>query len=180
MARPQTRSEILAAASLNFARLKDCVSSLDEDEQRATFPHSVRLTGREAHWARDLNLRDVLVHLYEWHQLLLRWVDANQAGHEQPFLPSPYNWRNYGALNETFWRQHQQTSYEEAWHLLDESHRQVLALIYSFSDDELSIKAYFPWTGTTSLGSYCVSATSSHYEWALKKIKAYSKALGKK
>ena len=86
MARPQTRSEILAAASLNFARLKDCVSSLDEDEQRATFPHSVRLTGREAHWARDLNLRDVLVHLYEWHQLLLRWVDANQAGQEQPFF----------------------------------------------------------------------------------------------
>ncbi|MGO3678157.1 MAG: ClbS/DfsB family four-helix bundle protein, partial [Microbacteriaceae bacterium] len=35
---------------------------------------------------------------------------------------------------------------------------------------------FFPWTGTTSLGSYCVSATSSHYDWAIKKIRAHIRA----
>lgn len=34
---------------------------------------------------------------------------------------------------------------------------------------------FFNWTGTTSLGSYCVSATSSHYDWAMKKIKKTQK-----
>ena len=39
---------------------------------------------------------------------------------------------------------------------------------------------YYAWTGTTSLGSYCVSATASHYDWALKKIKKHQKTLKEK
>lgn len=39
-----------------------------------------------------------------------------------------------------------------------------------FSNRELFTNKYFKWTGTTSLGSYCVSAISSHYDWPVKKI----------
>ena len=28
---------------------------------------------KEAHWSRDKNVRDVLIHLYEWHQLMLKF-----------------------------------------------------------------------------------------------------------
>ncbi|MVY67466.1 ClbS/DfsB family four-helix bundle protein, partial [Escherichia coli] len=38
---------------------------------------------------------------------------------------------------------------------------------------------HFGWTGTTSLGSYFVSATSSHYEWAAKKTRAYARTLAR-
>ena len=31
------------------------------------------------------------------------------------------------------------------------------------------------WTGNAALGDYCVSTTSSHYDWAMKKIKAHIK-----
>ena len=44
-------------------------------------------------------------------------------------------------------------------------------LIGEMSDEELLAKGVFDWTGTTTLGSYCVSATSSHYNWAFKDIK---------
>lgn len=44
-------------------------------------------------------------------------------------------------------------------------------LIGEMSDEELFAKGVFDWTGTTTLGSYCVSATSSHYNWAFKDIK---------
>lgn len=37
------------------------------------------------------------------------------------------------------------------------------------------MKNIFDWTGTTTFGSYCVSATSSHYDWAMKKLKAHIK-----
>ncbi|MDR1911573.1 MAG: ClbS/DfsB family four-helix bundle protein, partial [Helicobacteraceae bacterium] len=37
--------------------------------------------------------------------------------------------------------------------------------------DELFTKNKYEWTGTTSLGSYLISATSSHYDWGLKTIK---------
>ena len=32
---------------------------------------------KEAHWGRDKNVRDVLIHLYEWHQLLIKFVEHN-------------------------------------------------------------------------------------------------------
>lgn len=50
-----------------------------------------------------------------------------------------------------------------------------MALIETFSNDELFAKGAFDWTGTSTLGAYCVSATSSHYDWAMKKIKLHIK-----
>ena len=44
-----------------------------------------------------------------------------------------------------------------------------------YSNEELFTKKYFNWTGTTDLGSYFVSTTSSHYDWAIKKIKSHCK-----
>ena len=41
--------------------------------------------GSEAHWKRDKNLRDVLVHLYEWRFLLFEWESANISGIDKPF-----------------------------------------------------------------------------------------------
>lgn len=38
-------------------------------------------------------------------------------------------------------------------------------------DAELFEKKRYKWTGTTLLGAYFVSATSSHYDWAYKLIK---------
>jgi len=40
-------------------------------------------------------------------------------------------------------------------------------LIEVFSNDELFTKGIYKWIGGTSLGSYFVSSTSSHYDWAL-------------
>ncbi len=59
------------------------------------------------------------------------------------------------------------------------SHKDVLSLIETFSNEELFTKQHFDWTGTTSLGSYCVSALSSHYDWATKKLRAHIKKVSK-
>lgn len=147
------------------------------DEILAQFDYGHGVAGKEAHWNRDQNLRDVIIHLYEWHALLLRWVTANQGGHEQPFLPEPYSWKTYADMNVAFLHKHAHTTYEEAARSLSGSHRRVMELIQGFSDEELFTKKHFTWTGTTTLGSYCVSATSSHYEWAMKKVRAHLKTL---
>jgi len=144
-------------------------------ERAISFDFSNEANRKEAHWQRDKNVRDVLAHLYEWHQLLLTWVKDNRSGLSRPFLPSPHTWRTYGKLNDQFWRQHQSTAPGEAERLVRSSHEQVMALIKSFSDVELFEKGRFDWTGKTTLGSYCTSATSSHYEWAMKKIRAHLK-----
>ena len=35
----------------------------------------------------------------------------------------------------------------------------------------------FDWTGNTTLGSYFISSTASHYDWAIKKNKAISEVV---
>ena len=130
------------------------------------------------HWTRDRNVRDILVHLYEWHVLLLNWVRANQKGEEQTFLPEPYNWKTYGTMNVEFWKKHQGTSLEQAAEMLAGSHREVMELLETFSNEDLFTKGAFKWVGSSTLGSYFVSNTSSHYAWAMKKLKAHRKNCG--
>jgi len=126
---------------------------------------------KEAQWKRDKNLRDILVHLYEWHQLMLDWTAANMGGETKYFLPEPYTWRTYGDMNVEFWKKHQATAYDDSKTMLCDSHGKVMALIESLTDEELFEKKHFSWTGTSTLGSYCISVTTSHYDWAIKKIK---------
>jgi Uncharacterized conserved protein len=175
MARPSTKPDLIQAANDQFEKMWERIDSMTDEEQGKEFHFGDAPNRTEAHWGRDKNLRDVLVHLYEWHQLLLNWVGSNLTGKAAPFLPAPYNWKTYGTMNMEFWSKHQSTPYAEARKMLVESHKKVLELIEQFSDEELFVKKYFPWVGTTSLGSYCVSATSSHYDWAMKKIKLHIK-----
>ena len=78
-------------------------------------------------------------------------------------------------MNVGFWEKHQNTPYEKSKEMVKNSHSEVMELIETFSNDELFSKGHFSWTGTSTLGSYCVSATGSHYDWAIKKIKAHIK-----
>ena len=176
MPRPTTKDALLQAAGEQYEKLWQTIDSMAEGEREAIFDFDDIIKQTEAHWKRDRNIRDVLIHLYEWHQLLLDWVGANQNGEGKPFLPEPYNWKTYGDMNVMFWEKHQSTSYGDAKEMLQHSHTQVLDCIDAFSDEELFAKKHFPWTGTTNLGSYCISATSSHYDWAIKKLKAHRKS----
>jgi len=176
MPRATTKAELISAAETQWSKMWSLIDSMSDQDQAAPFEFDTT-SDREAHWKRDLNLRDVLVHLYEWHQLLLSWVDANLRGEARGFIPSPYTWRTYGDMNVELWLKHQSTSYESAKSLLHESHARVMELIERFTDEELFEKKHYSWTGTTTLGSYFISTTSSHYDWAIKKIKRQIKEL---
>ena len=82
-------------------------------------------------------------------------------------------------MNVEFLEKHQTTSYATSKTMLLDSHKKVLATLEHFTNDELFKSKYFSWTGTTTLGSYCVSATASHYDWAMKKIKVHLKSYKK-
>ena len=175
MVRPQTKENLMIAAKENFEKLNTLISKMSDKELTTPFDFSKDEKKKEAHWKRDKNLRDVLIHLYEWHQLILNWVESNQKGEEKPFLPEPYNWRTYGDMNVEFWKKHQNTSLEEATRALEKSHKDVLELAEKFTNEELFSRKVYKWVGGSTLGSYFVSATSSHYDWAIKKLKAHQK-----
>ena len=161
MPRPTSKSDLIQAATDQFAKLWTLIDEMSDEEKSADIVPN----------ERDKNVRDVLVHLYEWHCLLLNWIRSNTNRNPAPFLPAPYNWKPYSQMNVAFWEKHQNTSYTDAEAMLKKTHKEVMAIIETFSNEALFSKGAFDWTGTTTLGSYCVSATSSHYDWAIKDIK---------
>ena len=176
MPRPRSKDECIVQAEDKFEKMMELIEFMPVKVRQSPFHFDAKLLEKQAHWSRDKNIRDIYVHLYEWHQLLLSWVKANESGKQEPLLPFPYNWKTYGEMNQAIWLKHQECSEEQAEKMLNKSHQEVMRLIDSHTDEELFTKQYYPWTGTSNLGSYCISVTSAHYEWAIKKLKAHIKA----
>ncbi len=175
MARPQTKTDLIEAAENNFNKLMELIESLSEKELNTEYDFSSDVKKKEAHWGRDKNLRDVLVHLNEWHKLMLNWLDNNMNGIKRPFLAEGYTWKTYGAMNVMFRNDNLSVNTEEAMERLKKSHTAIMEKIEKLSNDELFCKNMFDWVGGSTMGSYFVSVTSSHYDWAMKKIKAHRK-----
>ena len=110
MGRPATKSDLLTAATVNFEKLNELISSLTETERNTPFDFSQDEKKKENHWKRDKNIRDIYIHLYEWHQRLLRWAGSNESGGPKPFIPRPFSWRTNCAMNVAVWRRHQNTA----------------------------------------------------------------------
>lgn len=177
MGRPTTKKDLLTVANANYEKLNELITEVTEKELSVPFDFSNDAKKKEAHWKRDKNIRDILIHLYEWHQLLLNWVQSNMVGDNKSFIPQPYNWRTYGEMNIEFWKKHQDTLLEDAKNMLQDSHNQVIKLAETFSNEELFSKGVYKWVGGSTLGSYFVSVTASHYDWAIKKLKAHKKII---
>ncbi len=64
---------------------------------------------------------------------------------------------------------------EDAKCMLQNSHIEIIKLAETFSNEVLFSKGVYKWVGGSTLGSYFVSVTASHYDWAMKKLKAHKK-----
>lgn len=178
MGRAQHKDDLIKSSQQNFSKMIQLIESMTDDDLHQPFDFSNR-KDKEAHWKRDKNVRDVIVHLYEWHILQIEWIENNLNHINKNFLPEPYNWRSYGELNRKFWEKHQHTSLESALSMLKSSHQEMIELASSFTNEELFTQESFPWTHGSKLGSYFVSTMASHYEWAIKKIKIHKSNLQK-
>ena len=103
MARATTKGDLITSANGQFDKMWKLIDSMSEERQKAAFADEMATAGKETHWSRDRNLRDVLVYLYEWHQLLLRWIKAKLDGGYKTVLPEPYNWNTYPASARFRW-----------------------------------------------------------------------------
>jgi hypothetical protein len=95
---------------------------------------------------------------------------------KKPAIPAEgYTFQTLPKLNHKIWENYKGTELKKAITMFKKSHKDVMALIEKHNDDELYMKKKYQWTGTTSLGSYFISSTSSHYDWGLKTIKPLKK-----
>ncbi len=167
MSRPTQKADLLQAASAEWDQLWKLMDSMSEEEQNASFVLE----------DRDRKLRDVLVHLYEWHRMVENWHRIGTLEGGMPDVPGKgYTWKTLPELNRKIWEKHQGVPLGEAKAMLQKSHEMILRLIESHTQEELFSKGIYQWTKSSTLGSYFVSCTSSHYDWAIKKIKKQRKA----
>lgn len=165
MARPKTKLELLDQGRHNYDKLFDFILGMDMGEQNRDFPPGTM----------NRNIRDVLMHIHHWHLMILDWYKTGMSG-QKPEMPAKgYTWKTTPELNKWIWEKYRQTSLDKAKESLESSFQQVRKMIESHSDEELFERKRYKWTGSTSFGAYLVSATSSHYDWALKLIKKAKK-----
>jgi hypothetical protein len=161
MPRPTNKAELLTISATNYQKLLDRIESLSPEQQEEEFPKGTM----------NRNIRDVLTHLHHWHLMMKEWYDVGMTGAKPDIPAKGYTWKTTPELNKSIWEQYQDTELSESKKLLEESHHMIKSIIEQHSDEELFEKKRYKWTGTTSLGAYLISATSSHYDWALKLIK---------
>lgn len=161
MAKPQSKQELIRLSQKNYKNLISLVCSYSKEEVEKEFPEGTL----------NRNIRDVLAHLHHWHLMMLDWYNTGMKG-EKPDMPARgYTWKTVPELNKTIWKNYQKTDLETVKKLLDKSYRDVQYLMDRHTDEELFEKKRYKWTGSTSLGAYLISNTSSHYDWAVKRIR---------
>ena len=176
MPRPTTKTELISAANDQFDKMWKLIDSVPEEVQNTAFSFDIA-EKKEAHWGRDKNLRDVLIHLYEWHQMVMRWYNEGTVKGGMPAVPGEgYTWMTLPDLNMEIWKKYQDVPLAAAKSMLRKSHEEVLAIAALHTDEELFTKGLYKWTKTSNLGAYFISCTSSHYDWAMTKIKLHAKA----
>lgn len=165
MPRPKTKEELLFLSQNNFARLNALVDGFSSKERALEFPDGTL----------NRNVRDVLAHLHHWHEMMLEWYEVGMAG-DKPEMPAKgYTWRTVPLLNRKIREMYADAPLEEVRRELKRSFSKLQKVIMHHNQQELFERRYYPWTGSTSLGSYLISATSSHYDWAYKLIRRVKK-----
>jgi hypothetical protein len=165
MSRPKTKEELIELSNKNFKDLNSFIDGFSDAEKETEFPQGTM----------NRNFRDVLAHLHHWHLMMLEWYQAGMTGAKPDMPAQGYTWKDTPKLNRKIWKNYQSISLREARQLLKESHLEIEKIMWKHSNEELFEKKRYSWTGTTSLGAYLISASSSHYEWALKLVKKAKK-----
>lgn len=161
MPRPQNKKDLLEQSQQNFQKLIDYIESFSASEQQTEFRPGTM----------NRNIRDVLAHLHEWHMMIMNWYAVGKTG-QKPEIPAKgYTWKTVPQLNKEIWKKYSNEPLDLIKSKLQDSHIQLMKIIETHSDEELFEKKRYKWTGSTSLGAYLISATSSHYDWAFKLIK---------
>lgn len=165
MPKPKNKSELLLLSQENFQQLHQYIYTLSEEILHREFPDGTM----------NRNIRDVLGHLHYWHLLFLDWYEVGMKG-EKPDMPAKgYTWKTTPELNRIIWEKCQQVELVDMIRELSESFSKIQTIIQQHNEEELFEKKRYKWTGSTSLGAYLISNTSSHYDWAYKLIKRVHK-----
>jgi hypothetical protein len=168
MPRPTTKKQLLEAIEVERKALEKFLDELS--------PAQLTRPGLVGEWSA----KDVLAHLIEWEQMVLKWHAAGLKG-KVPVTPSEeFNWAQLPALNQQIYEKQRDKSLVYIQKEFKSSFKKILSTIHGLSDEDLFTHGRYAWTKNNTLGAYFISNTSSHYHWARTTMKKGLKANGTK
>ncbi len=164
MPRPTNKKWLLEAAREEYQALQDLIAGLTPEE--FCRPGAIG----------DWSAKDVLCHLTAWEQMALRWHYEGSQGRTPAIPAEGYNFGQTPQLNEKIYQDHRNDPPDEVLQRSRNSHAEIMVVIEALSEEQLFTPGHFAWTKKNTLGTYFVSATSSHYNWARTGIRKGLKA----
>jgi len=164
MPKPTNKQELLDEAEREYEALKKQVAEFTPEEM-------VR-PGVVGEWS----IKDILAHLLEWQRMYMGWYEAGLRS-EKPATPAKgYNWSELPALNQDIYERYKGAKLDNVRNQLETSHRHMLDMAGSLSEDELFTPGRHKWTGISTLASYVDANTGAHYRWAQTGIRRGTRA----
>lgn len=155
----KTKQELLESIRKTHAQLEKKFSQLT--------PEQMIWPGSMENWS----VKDILAHLVDWEQRFIGWyIDGLQG--IIPETPAPgMTWRDLPKLNQVGYLQHKDETLEDVLDQFKNSYQEILTLVESMKEQEIFDIGVYEWTGKSSLLSWIVANTSSHYNWARRNIR---------
>lgn len=160
MPRPTNKPDLLAAMEKEHAALVSLLETLSA-EQFAVTSETIEA------WSP----KDVIAHVTAWEQMCLGWYRAGLCNEEPPLPAKGFKWNQIPALNQQIYQQNRLRPAAEIRAAFDASYAEMQRTVDALTDADLFTPQRYRWTGKNAMGTYFVSATSSHYVWARKEIK---------
>lgn len=159
MSHPTTKTQLVQKAEEEFSNLLKEIETVSNEKCNKTQICGV--------WT----IKDIIAHLYEWHNMLLGWYKLGMEG-KKPQMPAPgYSWKDTPKLNQHIYEKYKNSDLQSMISALKSTHNEVLHLAKKHTDTELFTKKKYAWTASTSMSVYFNANTASHYRWAKDIIK---------
>lgn len=167
MSRPKDKATLLDAMTAEYDKLNTLLAPLDDAELVSP--------GACEAWS----VKDILAHLLAWQQMMLGWYRAGARG-EDVKTPAPdLKWSETPILNQRIYERYRDVPLGDIRAQLAASHSETQVTINGIPDEALVTPKFYRWTNTSTLLSYFVSCTSSHYVWASTEIRKWLKTRAK-
>jgi hypothetical protein len=122
----------------------------------------------------DWSLKDVLSHIIDWEERLLRWYQAGLDGQMPSDLPSPtLRWERIDTGDFPIPMDLLARSLHRLLNDFKNSFRRVVTTIASMSEKELFTAGTYEWTGGATCADYAALCTFRHYDWAKKLVRRW-------
>jgi hypothetical protein len=161
MDKPTTKHALLASSQRGFDELMGMIEQLSAKD-------------RVKEWKtleRDKNIRDVIYHLYAWHELMRTWLHILLEGGKPELPKRGYTWDDLDMLNHEIWLDAQKHPLMDALELFENSYQTCLEEVQTLSEEQI-FTPYFKALNHPIIG-LLDGCMSDHYQWALGLIKSH-------